>query len=154
MTTPPFDLAQAHKYFAVSFFNETWSLIEKKERSLHDDQLMVALSQASLCHWMMRPDCSDQNLSIAFWQLSRVYALIGQAGEARRLGEICLGYSGKLEPFYRGFAHEALARATALQGNGAAREVHLAEARRLAAEVADAGERESLEADLATVPEA
>ena len=151
MTQPEFDAALAHRRLSAAFFNEAWDLISKESRTERENQLMVALTQASLCHWMKRPDCTDQNLSIGYWQAARVYTLAGVAAEAQRMAQICLGYSKDLSPFYRGFAYEALARAAALAGDADARDRHLADARRLAAEVADAEERSMLESDLATV---
>jgi hypothetical protein len=152
MNEPAFDAAQAHRHFAAAFFNEAWDLIGKASRTTREDQLMVALVQASICHWMKRPDCTDQNLSIGFWQASRVYTLVGAPQEALRMGQACLACSDNLAPFYRGFAHESLARAAALAGDAAARDRHLAEAHRWAAQVTDADERAMLDADLATVP--
>lgn len=152
MNEPEFDTAPGHRHFAAAFFNEAWDLIGQASRTQRKDQLMVALVQASICHWMKRPDCTDQNLSVGFWQASRVYTLVGAPHEALRMGQACLDCSDSLAPFYKGFAHEALARAAALTGDAAAKDRHLAEARRWAAQVADAEERSMLESDLATVP--
>lgn len=48
--------------------------------------------------------------------LSRIQALLGYAAEATRHAEVCLSYSGALEPFYVGYAYEALARAASVAG--------------------------------------
>ena len=50
---------------------------------------------------------------LAYWQVSRIYALLGQADNARRYGELCLEVSQEpgVQPFYLAYAHEALARA-------------------------------------------
>jgi hypothetical protein len=65
---PPFDIAAAHKYFAAHCFNAVWDLIDKPERTLEDDRMMVALSQASIYHWQNRPDCEPRRLSVGYWQ--------------------------------------------------------------------------------------
>lgn len=109
-TAPTFDLAAAHEYFAADCFNKAWDLIEKSDRTLEEDLLMVALSQASLFHWLNRSDCTSKNLSVGFWQASRIEALLGRANEARRHADTSLRYSQSLEPFYIGYAYEALAR--------------------------------------------
>ena len=70
--TANFDLAEAHKYFAANCFNGAWTLIEKKDRTAKDDQMMVALSQASIFHWSQRQDCDEEKMAIGFWQASRV----------------------------------------------------------------------------------
>ena len=149
--TPSFDLAEAHRYFAAACFNAAWDLIDKSDRSPEDDQRMIALALASLYHWSERPDCGDVQRSVGYWQASRVHALAGLAGEARRYGELCLAESGELAPFYRGYAHEALARAARVAGDGSAAELHLAKARELAAEIVDESERKLLEDDLAAL---
>lgn len=149
--TPEFDVAAAHRYFAAACFNAAWDLIDKKDRTPDDDQRMIAVALASLYHWSERPDCGDMQRSVGYWQASRVHALAGLAGEARRYGELCFAVSGELPPFYRGYAHEALARAARVAGDGAAAGEHLAKARALAAEIADEGERGLLDADLAAL---
>lgn len=151
MPAPDLDLAAAHRHFSVSCFNGVWELIDKPNRSPDEDRLMVSMCHASLYHWQQRPDCTPRSLSIGYWQLSRVYALLEQADNARHYGQHSLTHSRNEDLFYLGYAHEALARAEALAGNRAEAETHLATARDLASQVTDAAERELLEADLTTV---
>jgi hypothetical protein len=146
--TADFDVVAAHKYFSANCFNSAWDLIEKKDRTDKDNQIMVALSYASIFHWSNRPDCDDQKLSIGYWQASRVQALIHNAREAVRLGEICLSYSHNQPPFFLAYAHEALARAHKLMGERAQTERHLAAALQLLVLVKDERNRDRLEADL------
>jgi hypothetical protein len=72
-----FDADQAHRHFSASCFNLAWELIDKPDRTAEDDEQMVRLAQASLWHWTQRSDCTDKNLSIGYWQVSRVCALLG-----------------------------------------------------------------------------
>lgn len=108
-----FDSAPAHRFFSVDCFNRTWSFIDKKKRTPKEDIVMVAASFASYWHWIHRPDCKPVNISIAYWQLSRVFALLKDANNALKLGKLCLDASRKkgIEPFYLAYAYEALARA-------------------------------------------
>jgi hypothetical protein len=147
--SPPFDLARAHRWFSADCFNRVWTLIEKPDRTPDDNERMVSLAHAALAHWRERADCTQRNLSIGYWQLSRVYAVLGQVENARHYGRLCLEASANEPPFYLGYAHEALARAERLAGNSVAARHHLAEAERLAALVADAQERAALTSDLA-----
>lgn len=147
-TSPQFDLARAHRWFSADCFNHVWALLEKPDRTADECERMVSLAHASLAHWRERADCTAQNLSIGYWQVSRVYAVLGQAENARRYGELCLAASAGEPPFYLGYAHEALARAAKLAGNAASAAEHLAKAQMLAAKVTDAGERGALEGDL------
>ena len=128
-----------------------WELIDKPDRSPDDDRLMVSMCHASLYHWQQRPDCTPRSLSIGYWQLSRVHALLKQADNARYYGQHALTHSQNEDLFYLGYAHEALARAEALAGNRVEAEQHLAAARELASQVTDKDERGLLEMDLATV---
>ena len=152
MTTPNFDLAAAHRHFSASCFNGGWELIDKPNRSPDEDRLMVSMCHASLYHWLQRPDCTSRSLSIGYWQLSRVHALLKQADNARYYGQHCLTHSQNEDLFYLGYAHEALARAEALAealaGNRSEADKHLATASGLALQVTDKDEREMLEADL------
>jgi len=146
---PEFDTAAAHEYFAAHCFNRAWDLIDKEERTPQDDLLMVALNQASIYHWLERADCDDRRLSVGYWQASRIQAVLGNAGEARRHAETCLSFSEALPPFYLGYAYEALARAATLAGDRKASASHLARAKDLAAQVEDEEERDALLGDLA-----
>ena len=152
MASPNFDLAAAHRHFSAACFNGVWELIDKPDRSPDEDRKMVSMCHASLYHWQQRPDCTSRSLSIGYWQLSRVYALLGQADNARQYAQLCLTHSRNEEPFYLGYAYEALARTEAIAGNRAEAEKYLALARDLAAQVINAAERGMLEADLTSVP--
>jgi hypothetical protein len=144
----PFDEARAHKHFAAECFNWTWNLIEKPCRTPEDDEQMRSLCHASLWHWTQRDDCTPRNLSIGYWQLSRVYALLGRAEDATRYGELCLRHSESEAPFYIGYAHEALARAAMVGGDARRLSEHLGAARQFAAQVTNPEEREMLVKDL------
>ena len=146
---PDFDRAAAHRYFAAHCFNAAWDLLDKSERTEEDNQQMVALNMASLYHWSQRPDCTDKSRSVGYWQASRIHAVLGLADAARRYGETCLGFSGALPPFYRGYAHEALARAASVAGDGARAAAHAALGRDFAAQVVDEADRKRLLDDLA-----
>jgi hypothetical protein len=148
---PEFDLSKAHRYFAATCFNKTWDLIEKSNRTAADDEQMVLLTLASMWHWTERADCKQENLSIGYWQASRVYAILRRVEEARRYANLCRENSPEEMPFLAAYAHEALARAESAAGNQAATQKYLAEAHRLADKIADAQDREQLLNDLKTI---
>lgn len=58
---------------------------------------------------------------------------------------------GDLPPFYLGYAYEALARAAALAGRQAEKEVYLRQAQGAAVQVTNEKERQQLLDDLATI---
>jgi len=119
MNRRAFDNEDAHRYFSVHCFNQAWELIDKKDRTATEDETMLQLSVCSAWHWSQRKDCKPQNLSIAYWQISRIHALCGRGKEAIRYGELCLDYSqGKdIDMFAVGYAYEALARGQMVAGN-------------------------------------
>jgi hypothetical protein len=149
---PNFDAVAAHRFFSADCFNKAWELIDKGERTPEEDEAMLRLNQTSLWHWTQRPDCTDANLSIGYWQAARIHTLLGRIDEARRYGRLCLQHSSAEEPFLRAYAYEALARAEGLGGDATLVATYSAEAARLAALVTDAEDREQLLVDLKTLP--
>jgi hypothetical protein len=148
---PEFDLAAAHKFFSADCFNRAWDLMDKQVRSAEDDRMLVLLNQASLYHWSQRPDNDNKSMSIGYWQASRIQSLLGNAAEAKRYADICLEYSRELQPFYLGYAYEALARAAKLAGDKAGFEKFKAEALKQAGLVSSQEDRDALLKDLAGI---
>jgi len=106
-----------HRKWAIQLFNETWDLIEKKDRTGDDDSQMLEKAYASLYHW--RQVGTKLNLVRGYWQVSRVHAILGQGDSAYFYGilgvELCEaeGYGD----FDLAFAYESVARAEKCRGN-------------------------------------
>ncbi len=147
------DMQEIHKQLSVKCFNECWTLIDKKDRTAEDVENMLLLADASLWHWKQRADLKPENLSVGYWQVSRVHALAGQREMARLFGEKCLavGQDAKLSPFYVGYGYEALARAEILAGNTDAAKSLLAKARDELNAITDKDERDALEPDIVSL---
>jgi len=139
-----------HEVFAANCFNKCWTFFDKADRTDEDTEDMLLVAQTSLWHWKQRTDCEPVNLSVGYWQISRAYALAENAPMALQFARKCLAVSesGKLSPFFLGYAHEALARADLLAGNTAAAKGHLADAQQQLAAVANKDEIQLLGADL------
>ena len=150
-TNEAIDAAAAHVHFAASCFNRAWMLIEKTDRSPAEDEEMIQLNQASLWHWSQRPDCSERHRSVGYWQASRIRALLGHGAEAVRYAKLALDHSETLAPFYRAYAHEAMARAAQVLGDDAACKAQAMQARVYVQAIADPEERDLVVADLATL---
>ena len=148
-----FDRIAAHRYFSVNCFNQAWGLIDKTKRTPEDDEEMIRLSLASHYHWTQRDDYSNTSASIALWQISRIYAILGQAHNARRYGQLCLGASQEagVAPFFLGYAYEALARAEAAGENEEEMQTLLNDARTTAEKIKEADEKNMLLDDLNTI---
>ncbi len=148
---PTFNIEHAHTYFSANCFNMAWDLIDKPDRNYEDDEQMIRLTQSSLWHWTQRSDCKDKNLSIGCWQASRVYALLGQADNARNYAQLCLEKSPKGDRFCLGYAYEALARAELIAENAETAQEHLAKAWQHAEAVSDDENKQLLVNDLNTL---
>jgi hypothetical protein len=153
VSKPEFDLHKAHQWFAVSCFNGTWTYIDKAERTPEEEEQMLQLTMASAWHWTQREDCKPQNLSIAYWQISRVHALCGRGAEAVRYGQLCLDVSlGEgIDPFALGYAYEALARGEAVAGNKSKADEWMEKANGVAEEIGGEDTKKMLLDDLATI---
>jgi len=142
--------AQMHRKIAVELFNQTWTLMEKADRTPAEMDAMIHGAHASRYHWGVVGNAT--NVSVGEWQISRVYAVVKRAEpalhHARRCWEISV--EGGVAPFYVAYAHEAMARAYRLTKDPLATD-HLVKARELAELVAEADERKALLDDLATI---
>lgn len=149
----PEEVAAWHRAFAPRAFTETWALLDADELTREEEEEMLASTFAQRYHWYAVGP--ERNRAIADWQVSRVTAVLGYPDLARRFGErsleIAVEYS--LDPFVKGFAHEAIARAAAIVDDVETFTEHLELARAALAAIEDDVDREVLEADLAEMSE-
>ena len=146
-----FDLIAAHKVFSADNFNKTWEYIGGSERSQEDNLAMLHTAIASLWHWSQRGDATAKNLSVGYWQVSRVFSLIRQPDNARMYGLLSLKHAEMLEPFYQGYAYESLARAEMIANNRVVMKHYLEKAHEMASMVADEEDKRVLLKDLETI---
>ncbi|MDT4996652.1 MAG: MerR family transcriptional regulator, thiopeptide resistance regulator [Pseudonocardiales bacterium] len=137
---------------AADLFNETWTLMQRDDRGRDDDDRMLNGAHASRYLW--GEVGTPLNRARGEWQLSRVYCLLARAEpalyHARRCLDQCTGHG--ISGFDLAYAHEAMARAHALAGDREAAAGSRRAAEQQLAAIEDAGDRELLVADLATVP--
>ncbi len=147
------DIARWHRTFAPKAFNGTWELLDAEELTREQEEEMLAATFAQKWHWSAVGDA--RNWAIADWQVSRVLAVLGYADLSRRFGERSLeiALEHDLDPFVKGFAHEAIARAAADVDDIDTFTDHIAAARELATEIEDPDDREVLQADLTEMSE-
>jgi len=144
-------MTAAHRQLSAGCFNRCWEFIEKPDRTADDDEQMLLLAMASLWHWTQRADVTRRNLGIGYWQVSRVYSLLGEGENAARFAEKCLAANDGEPPFCVGYAHEAVARAALTCGDRERMIAHREFARQFAAQVVEAEDRGMLEKDLETL---
>lgn len=149
--SPDFDVPAAHKYFSVACFNGTWDFIDKPTLTSEETDRMIQTCMAGLWHWSQRPEATAENLSVGYWQASRVFALAGKADDARHYGELSLAQSHGLEPFYLGYAYECLARAERIAGSAAKAQEYLERAQAQCERIENPEHKKLLEGDLKTI---
>lgn len=141
-----------HRTLAVDLFNYVWTLLDKGQRSIEEDDEMIHAAHASRFHWGRAG--TAVNLARGEWQISRVYAMLRRPESAfqhaRRCLDICLANS--IGDFDLAFAYEALARAAALGGRTAERATFINLAERAAAGIQEEEDRKLLLSDLASIP--
>lgn len=102
-----------HRKTAAKCFNRAWDYLEMKERSPEDDQQMLYLAHASRYHWGLVG--TPTNRAVGEWQLSRVYADLGQPRLALQFAKASLSTckDNNLTEIVH-TANEAIARACAV----------------------------------------
>ncbi len=148
--TDPLSTVQ-HRKIGAYLFNHTWALLDRERRTPEEDEEMLHAAHASRYHWGQagRP----VNFSIAEWQLSRVYSVLGRPEPALYHARRALDIARRahLARFYVAYAYEALARAEALAHRPKDRDRYLREARRIGQRIRDRDDQRMLWEDLATV---
>lgn len=144
----PDELSRWHRTMGPLLFNRTWELLDLDERTPDEEAQMLAATFGQRYHWYEVG--TELNRAIADWQVARVAAVLGYADIAERFGrlslELCEAHD--LPPFYRGYAHEALARAADLMDDRQTRDQHVLAARELLRQITDDESREMLDADV------
>lgn len=103
--------AMTHKQMGAQCFNEVWKYLDLAERTAEQNETMIHLCHTSFWHWTQVPDHTPTNISVGYWQLSRVYCVADNAETGHQYGLRCLEVSKELPPFYLGYAYEATTRA-------------------------------------------
>jgi tetratricopeptide (TPR) repeat protein len=117
-----------HRKTAAESFNRAWDYLEKKNRTQEDDREMLTLAHASRYHWGQVG--TRENQAVGEWQLSRIYADLGQQDLALRFAMASLStckVNNLLEIMPS--AYEGVARAYAAGGDSRKAERYLAKAR-------------------------
>jgi hypothetical protein len=143
-----------HRRLGVDLYNATWELLDRPDRSVEDDDLMVATAHASFYHWGHVEGVRPENVGRGHWLCSRVHATLGQAVTAAHHAAryVAIARAGEVADWDLAAALEASARAAAVAGDFDAAERLEAEARDACATVADPEDRMVVESDLATLP--
>ena len=136
---------------AADLFNGTWSLLDRTDRDDAEDDAMIRAARASLWHW--RRVGAPTQWAIGEWQCSRVHAVLGEGTPALEHARRCLDIaeSERVDDFIPASAHEAMARAFAIQGDMDAARKHRNLSYRIAVDLEEE-DRAVIEHDLGTLP--
>lgn len=136
---------------AMDLFHATWRYLDLSDRSPEHDVAMVACAEASLWHW--RRVGAPTQWAIGEWQCSRVRSVLRHAAEALEHARRCLAIaeSDRVDDFVPASAHEALARAYAVNGDLVNARAERNISYGLALDL-DNDERDIIEHDLGTIP--
>lgn len=149
---PSFNVNEAHQYFSAEYFNRTWEYIEKADhRSREENMIMLHTAIASLWHWTQRDDVKPENLAVGYWQVSRVYNLIQQPNNARTYGLLSLKYAEGLDPFFKAYAYETLARAEMQSKNRVIMTIYLEKAHQMVEQIQNEENKQLLLKDLESI---
>jgi hypothetical protein len=132
------EAAKTDRDYAAEFFEETWALLDMKDRTKEQLERMIHCAHASFYHLTRVPDIGIKNRAKGYWQLSRVYAAAGQGGVARAYAYRCMDEARSSgDPFLLTIACESLGRAAAVLGDGAERDRQAAQGVAYAAQILD-----------------
>ena len=104
-------------------------ITRQKDRTSDEDNEMIDTVHASRYHWgvlVANEKGTSLNLQRGEWQISRVYNVLEREESALYHAKLCLKLTRdtKIGDFDLAFAHEAVARASALPGNKEDYETH------------------------------
>lgn len=144
-----------HRSLGVELCNGCWTLLEKEQRAVGEDEELLHQAHASAYHWRKAPECEPKHRARGEWMCSRVYAVLGRAEPALYHAERCLAITEadpeNMEDFDLPFAYEALSRAHGVAGNADEAKRYQQLARESADAIADPEDKELVLSDLATL---
>jgi tetratricopeptide (TPR) repeat protein len=147
-TTGPGAEEANEQALAADLFNAVWTLLERPDRSIEENDRMIHAAHASRFHWGEVGE--PVNLARGEWQISRVYSVLGRSEPAIFHAERCLEIcrANEIDDFDLAFAYEALARAHLVAGDKDAAAGFAGLAREAGEHIAEQEDRELLISDL------
>ena len=141
-----------HKKFAVDLFNFVWTLLDKAERTVQEDDKMVHAAHASRFHW------GEVGTPVEFgrgeWQISRVYSVLNRPQAALFHAQRCLAICTEdpIGDFDIAFAYEALARAYAIARTEPECRLYVELAQKAGEQIKDKEDRDYFFSELKSIP--
>lgn len=137
-----------HQQMGIEYFNQSWELLEKPDRTKADEDVLINLVHTSLYHWRQL----DQPINIlrGEWMIAHVYTLLKHKESALYHANNTLQWAdtAKATDWDLAYAYEAMARAQALNGNKAEYQQYYEMAVKAGKDIKEEGDRTQFEADL------
>lgn len=147
MPTPSFDVAQAHRYFAIECNNAAWDWLESDKRTADDIADAIHTAETSYFHWNAVGQLV--NRLRAAYLLANVYAVAQQPENAERacqLGDaLLLTNDAAIADWDRAFVMDAWSRTKKAAGDITAAETLHKAAHECGTQIADADCRDAFE---------
>lgn len=142
-----------HRAQGVECNNSIWDLVGKDDRTEAEDEEMLRRAYSSAYHWQRARGAGPANEARALYMLAKVHLLTGQPARSLHYADAGLAQceAHGLVDFDLAYAHEA--RARALRELGREEEGLASWAAAKAVPVANAEDRDIIEADFADAPE-
>lgn len=104
------DIKQLHKLMAPALFNKTWDYLDKPERSLDDQMIMLASAFASWYHWKQIGGSIEDERGL--WLIAKVLYVLNKHHDALVYAIKCLDICNEnnITGFDLAFAYEMMAR--------------------------------------------
>jgi hypothetical protein len=146
------EIAQWNRYFGSRANNRAWQLSELSQRTSEESEEMVRSAHTAFYHWQKVGNA--KNRAHAEQLLAHVYALVGDAREARRYFERARAvFNGpEAEPWEVAITCAVAANVASACGEAAEHESQYRRAEALIAALPDEEERAILNATLNVVP--
>lgn len=142
---------ECHRKSAVDLFNLVWSLLDKKERTIAENDKMIHAAHASRFHW--GEIGTSVEIERGEWQISRVYSILNRPKSAlyhaTRCVEICK--ENDIGDFDIAFAYEAMARASAVAGKNSDCEKYIQLAKEAGEHIKDKEDKDYFFSELETI---
>ena len=140
VSSPPFDVAVAERWFAIQYNNIAWDLVESASRVPRETERMLHAAHAACLHWSAVG--TPLNRLRALVLLTFAYAVADRGDEARRYAQLTADEQETLTEDVPAFDQASIAAATACAFRAAndtdATEHWLARTRELAAQITEA----------------
>ncbi|MEW4487576.1 hypothetical protein AB1L42_05810 [Thalassoglobus sp. JC818] len=128
MERPDFDVAEAHRWFAIECNNRAWDLVEAESRT--EDELQEMLMAASTAAWHWKQIGKPLNNLRAQVLLSTAAIVADDSVQAQKSAANCLQLLGEIEDvpeFDRACTHAVCAVSSRMNGEPDKSEQHFAQ---------------------------